>query len=118
MPPAKGKPGKFIHITFHNVLIIKVGLSRTFVNAWQSSMKLHDIMAENRLRFAQRLNEMSEELANLNKEVEKNKKQVRMLCQTPYSPRLKCSLDERPGYPLRAKSSGFRIDYRKSKGPT
>jgi uncharacterized protein Yka (UPF0111/DUF47 family) len=34
-------------------------------------------MAENRLRFAQRMNEMSEELANLCKEVDKNRKQVR-----------------------------------------
>lgn len=34
-------------------------------------------MAENRLRFSQRLNEMSEELASLAKEVDKNRKQVR-----------------------------------------
>jgi hypothetical protein len=35
------------------------------------------MMAENRLRFSQRLNEMSEELSILAKEVEKNRKQVR-----------------------------------------
>jgi hypothetical protein len=40
-------------------------------------MKIHEIIAENRLRFASRLNEMSEELANLAKEVEKNRKAVR-----------------------------------------
>jgi len=34
------------------------------------------MMAENRLRFAQRLNEMSDELSNLVKEVDKNRKQV------------------------------------------
>ena len=34
------------------------------------------MMAENRLRFSQRLNEMSEELSILAKEVEKNRKQV------------------------------------------
>lgn len=39
-------------------------------------MKIHEIMAENRVRFAQRLNEMSEELATLAKEVDKNRKQV------------------------------------------
>jgi len=39
-------------------------------------MRIHDLMAENRLRFAQRLNEMSDELNNLAKEVEKNRKQV------------------------------------------
>jgi hypothetical protein len=49
---------------------------RTFVAAWQSTMKLHDTMAENRIRFAQRLNEMSEDLATLAKEVDKNRKQV------------------------------------------
>lgn len=36
-------------------------------------------MAENRMRFAQRLNEMSEELSTLVKEVDKNRKQVRQL---------------------------------------
>jgi hypothetical protein len=52
-------------------------VSSTFVSAWQSSMRIHEGMAENRMRFAQRLNEMSEELANLVKEVDKNRKQVR-----------------------------------------
>lgn len=51
----------------------------TFVSAWQSSMKIHEIMADNRVRFAQRLHEMSEELATLAKEVDKNRKQVRSL---------------------------------------
>lgn len=36
-------------------------------------------MAENRMRFSQRLNEMSEELSTLVKEVDKNRKQVRQL---------------------------------------
>ena len=49
----------------------------SFVKAWQSTMKIHEIMAENRIKFAQRLNEMSDELANLAKEVEKNRKSVR-----------------------------------------
>ena len=49
------------------------------MSAWQSSMKIHESMADNRLRFAQRLNEMSEELATLVKEVDKNRKQVRRL---------------------------------------
>jgi hypothetical protein len=39
-------------------------------------MKIHEVMAENRIRFSQRLNEMSEELASLAKEVDKNRKQV------------------------------------------
>jgi Rho GTPase-activating protein RGD1 len=49
---------------------------RSYVAAWQSSMKIHELMAENRLRFAQRLNEMSDELGTLAKEVDKNRKQV------------------------------------------
>ena len=51
-------------------------ISRTFVNAWQATLRVHELMAENRLRFAQRLNEMGDELANLAKEVDKNRKQV------------------------------------------
>ena len=39
-------------------------------------MKIHEVLADNRLRFASRLNEMSEELANLAKEVDKNRKVV------------------------------------------
>lgn len=42
-----------------------------------NTMKTHEGMAENRLRFAQRLHEMSEELATIVKEVDKNRKQVR-----------------------------------------
>lgn len=54
-------------------------LYRSFVVAWQNTLKTHENVAENRLRFAQRLNEMSEELANLAKEVDKTRKQVRRL---------------------------------------
>ncbi|KAI8985727.1 GTPase activating protein [Trametes punicea] len=46
----------------------------SFVNAWQSSMRTHELMAENRIKFAARLNEMSEELTNLAKEVDKTRK--------------------------------------------
>jgi hypothetical protein len=52
---------------------------RSFVTAWQSSLRIHEMMAENRLRFAQRLNEMGDELNNLAREVDKNRKQVRGL---------------------------------------
>ncbi|EPQ56726.1 RhoGAP-domain-containing protein [Gloeophyllum trabeum ATCC 11539] len=51
----------------------------SFVHAWQMSMKIHEVLAENRLKFAQRLNEMSEELLNLIKEVDKNRKQTKDL---------------------------------------
>ena len=52
-------------------------LRRSFVKAWHTGLRIHEVMAENRLRFSQRLNEMSEELASLAKEVDKNRKQVR-----------------------------------------
>ncbi|KIJ65168.1 hypothetical protein HYDPIDRAFT_111063 [Hydnomerulius pinastri MD-312] len=55
------------------------GKAGSFVHAWQSSMKVHEAMAENRIRFAQRLNEMSDELASLAKEVDKNRKQTKEL---------------------------------------
>ncbi|KAF7309814.1 hypothetical protein MIND_00353300 [Mycena indigotica] len=55
------------------------GKAGTFVASWQSAMKTHEAMGESRLRFAQRLNEMSEELATLVKEVEKNRKQTKEL---------------------------------------
>ncbi|KAF8996072.1 Rho GTPase activation protein [Hymenopellis radicata] len=55
------------------------GKAGTFVTAWQSSMRIHELMSENRLRFAQRLNEMSDELVTLSKEVDKNRKQTKDL---------------------------------------
>ncbi|PPQ79686.1 hypothetical protein CVT25_003260 [Psilocybe cyanescens] len=55
------------------------GKAGSFVSAWQSSMRIHEAMAENRIRFAQRLNEMSEELGTLVKEVDKNRKQTKDL---------------------------------------
>ncbi|KAH6910044.1 GTPase activating protein [Coprinopsis sp. MPI-PUGE-AT-0042] len=55
------------------------GKAGTFVSAWMTTMRVHEMMADNRLRFAQRLNEMSEELNTLVKEVEKNRKQTKDL---------------------------------------
>ncbi|KAJ7606133.1 Rho GTPase activation protein [Mycena polygramma] len=55
------------------------GKAGSFVNSWQSSLKIHESMGDSRLRFSQRLNEMSEELATLAKEVDKNRKQTKEL---------------------------------------
>ncbi|KAF8216480.1 RhoGAP-domain-containing protein [Mycena galopus ATCC 62051] len=55
------------------------GKAGTFVTSWRSAMKIHESMGDSRLRFAQRLNEMSEELATLAKEVDKNRKQTKEL---------------------------------------
>ena len=43
-------------------------------------------MGDNRIRFSQRLNEMSEELASLAKEVDKNRKQASTIIQLTLSP--------------------------------
>ena len=50
------------------------------MDAWQSAMKTHETMADSRTTFARRLNEMSEELTNLAKEVDKNRKTVSSTC--------------------------------------
>ncbi|GAW03253.1 hypothetical protein LENED_004962 [Lentinula edodes] len=55
------------------------GKAGSFVAAWQNSMKVHEVLSENRIRFSQRLNEMSEELANIAKEVDKNRKSTKEL---------------------------------------
>ncbi|KAG8930277.1 hypothetical protein FRC02_004410 [Tulasnella sp. 418] len=55
------------------------GKAGSFVTAWQSTMRLHEVIAENRLKFAQRLNEMADELTNLSKEVDKNRKSAKEL---------------------------------------
>lgn len=69
-----GKAGSALYSDYHECLLNLI--HRTFVSAWQSTMKIHESMAENRVRFAQRLHEMSEDLATIAKEVDKNRKQV------------------------------------------
>jgi hypothetical protein len=46
----------------------------TYVSTWQSFMKTHEVLGDSRLRFSSKLIEMSDELANLSKEVDKNRK--------------------------------------------
>ncbi|KAG8894882.1 hypothetical protein FRB99_000927 [Tulasnella sp. 403] len=55
------------------------GKSGTYVTAWQSTMKLHEVIAENRLKFAAQLHQSVEDLANLAREVEKNRKTTKDL---------------------------------------
>ncbi|KAJ1574162.1 hypothetical protein NDA12_005999 [Ustilago hordei] len=49
----------------------------TFVKSWHSMLKTHETISDNRLRFAGKLSEMSDELSNLAKEVDKSRKQAR-----------------------------------------
>ncbi|CBQ69004.1 related to GTPase-activating protein beta-chimerin [Sporisorium reilianum SRZ2] len=49
----------------------------TFVKSWHSIVKTHETLSDNRLRFASKLSEMSDELSNLAKEVDKSRKQAR-----------------------------------------
>jgi hypothetical protein len=46
------------------------------VEAYNATLKVHDTLAQNRLKFAQRLIDMSEELMNLAKEGERLRKVV------------------------------------------
>ncbi|KAL1742115.1 hypothetical protein HDZ31DRAFT_84353 [Schizophyllum fasciatum] len=55
------------------------GKAGSFVNAWQASLRVHEQLAENRLRLSQRLHETSEDLLNLSKEVDKSRKQTKDL---------------------------------------
>ncbi len=65
------------------------------------------MMADNRLRFALRLNEMSDELATLAKEVEKNRKQVRVVL-THSIPYVYMCTDEGRSHAVRACLAGVR----------
>jgi hypothetical protein len=49
----------------------------TYVSAWHSLMKTHEVLGDCRVRFASKLGEISEELSNLSKEVDKNRKYAR-----------------------------------------
>lgn len=49
----------------------------TYVSSWHSILVTHEGVAEGRIRFGQRLAEMSEELNNLVKEVDRNRKSAR-----------------------------------------
>ncbi|KAF8587871.1 RhoGAP-domain-containing protein, partial [Ramaria rubella] len=65
--------------TSSEVYSMNDGKAGTFVAAWQSSMRIHEVIAENRFRFAQRLSEISEELVNLAKHVDKGRKETKEL---------------------------------------
>jgi hypothetical protein len=48
----------------------------SFVASYQAALRLQEQLAQNRLRFSQRLNEMSEEMFALGREGERQRKQV------------------------------------------
>ncbi|EEB90971.1 hypothetical protein MPER_10749, partial [Moniliophthora perniciosa FA553] len=74
-----GKSLQKLARTTSEVYSMNDGKAGTFVYAWQASMRIHDTMGDNHIRFAQRLNEMSDELANIAKEVDKNRKSTKEL---------------------------------------
>lgn len=49
----------------------------SYVSSWQTILKTHEVIGDSRIRFAQKLSEISEELGNLSKEVDKNRKYAR-----------------------------------------
>lgn len=46
----------------------------SYVQSWVSLLRTHELLGDNRLRFAGQLSDMSDELIVLGKEVEKNRK--------------------------------------------
>lgn len=53
------------------------GKAGTYVTSYHTILATHEQLAESRLKFAQRLTEMSEDLSNLVKEVDRNRKAAR-----------------------------------------
>ncbi|KAF8491785.1 hypothetical protein JB92DRAFT_3005205 [Gautieria morchelliformis] len=74
-----GKSMQKLARTTSDVYSMNDGKAGTFVTAWQSSMRIHEVIAENRFRFAQRLSDISEELVNLAKHVDKGRKETKDL---------------------------------------
>ncbi|PSS30985.1 hypothetical protein PHLCEN_2v2473 [Hermanssonia centrifuga] len=57
------------------------GRAGSFVNAWSGLMKMHESVAENRVRFATSLTEMSQELAKVANEGDQERKNTKDLAQ-------------------------------------
>ncbi|TIC70111.1 RhoGAP-domain-containing protein [Wallemia mellicola] len=53
------------------------GKAGSFVESWHHMMRLHESIGEGKLRLATRLNEISDELTQLHKEVDKSRKQAK-----------------------------------------
>ncbi|KAK0553737.1 Rho GTPase-activating protein [Tilletia horrida] len=53
------------------------GKAGTYVNAWHTVLKTHEQLGDSRLRFANQLSNISDELATLAKEVDKSRKTAR-----------------------------------------
>lgn len=53
---------------------------RTFVASYQQSLRVQESLAQNRIRFATRLNEMCDELLGLAREGERMRKMVGPSC--------------------------------------
>lgn len=67
------KPGQLPCLVLALVMLTS---GSSFVSAYQQSLKLHEHLATNRVRFSHRLNEMSDELLSLAREGEKMRKLV------------------------------------------
>ncbi|BGO95571.1 hypothetical protein NBRC10512_007828 [Rhodotorula toruloides] len=55
------------------------GKAGSYVNSWISILRTHELLGDNRLKFASQLNEMSDELATVGKEVDKSRKATKEL---------------------------------------
>ncbi|GJN90452.1 hypothetical protein Rhopal_003463-T1 [Rhodotorula paludigena] len=68
------------------------GKAGSYVSSWLSMLRTHELLGDNRLKFAAQLGEMSDELAVLGKEVEKSRKATKDL-----GARLEKGLQEQEG---------------------
>lgn len=48
--------------------------TRSYAQSWQSLIRAHELLGDNRLKFATQLSDMSDDLVLLGKEVDKNRK--------------------------------------------
>ncbi|SGZ20426.1 BQ5605_C021g09275 [Microbotryum silenes-dioicae] len=58
---------------------VSEGKAGTYVNSWIAMLRTHELVGDNHLKFAAQLAEMSDELALLGKEVDKNRKSSKEL---------------------------------------
>lgn len=79
--PEMARPGEWKGMTFfRSIALTKVSAiprprpRSSYVSSWLTFLRTHELVGENRFKFAAQLGEMSDELAVMSKEVDKNRK--------------------------------------------
>lgn len=74
----------------------------SYVSSWLSLLRTHEVLGDNRVKFASQLSDMADELAVLGKEVDKSRKATKDL-----GARLEKGLQEQEGLVDKVRSSPF-----------